>query len=419
VNDKEILTDDANNTPEVSAAVDETPPKTASEQDNQSTPNTEIASDNESIAEAKPKPKRKYTRKTAAKQNKPKTQTETEAADTEENLPCKEDSLEIKKDEAIIPTKEDAPITDEGQDNAESLEIAEDAPVLDLYVEEEFKFIPDLTSPIFEEFLDAENESENQNTEDADEEEEEQRILPPDELFADRRPITEESQESAPSPEQAYEEETADVSIDDDGQYRFAELDKEDEEETPPIATEPEAEKYDPKKPRRIDGRFDILELFVFTLLAVMIITSFFFRHSVVVGVSMEQTLYEGDHLIISDLFYKPKQGDIIVCEDYTTAERNPIVKRVIAVEGDFVEIKQEGVFVNGKLLEEDYVYIDTSNYNYSNLTLKVPEGELFVMGDHRNKSTDSRLLGTISEDSVLGRVLIRFYPFAKFGTVK
>ena len=173
---------------------------------------------------------------------------------------------------------------------------------------------------------------------------------------------------------------------------------------------------------RFIDSLFDFIELFIFSLAAVFIITTFFLRHSVVDGTSMERTLYDGEHIIISDLFYKPKRGDIIVCEDYSTDLPIPIVKRVIALAGDRVEIDTYGnVKINGELLDEtDYVYIDpNSSFTYDPYDQVVPEGEIFVMGDHRNVSSDSRAIGTIKEDSILGKVLFRFYPFDKFGAVE
>lgn len=254
-----------------------------------------------------------------------------------------------------------------------------------------------------------------------------ERILPPDELFSVRSlPETESETEifedTAVEDEENELEEYEDdgdelENIGEDGQYTLGELELQSEISDKYFAEE-EMPEYDPKKPRKIDGRFDLVELFVFTLLAVMIVTTFFFRHSVVDGSSMENTLHGGEHLIISDLFYTPKRGDIIVCEDYTTKIPKPIVKRVIAVEGDRIVITANGtVYINEALLEEDYVFID-GYYEQMPIDIVVPEGEIFVMGDHRNVSADSREIGTVSVDSVLGKVLLRFYPFDKFGTV-
>lgn len=201
------------------------------------------------------------------------------------------------------------------------------------------------------------------------------------------------------------------------------------------------------KKARTVDSVFDFIELFVFTLAAVLIITSFFFRHSIVDGPSMMGTLQDGETLIISDFMYTPKAGDIIVCEDYTTALKKPIVKRVIATEGQTIRITKDAIYIDcdpfapgAEPLDEPYAYISDSRYSYFNpiggtapmpamtrvdtvrgtyYELTVPEGEVFVMGDHRNNSTDSRTIGTVSEDSVLGRVLFRVYPFSEFGKVE
>lgn len=201
------------------------------------------------------------------------------------------------------------------------------------------------------------------------------------------------------------------------------------------------------KKTRTIDSVFDFIELFVFTLAAVLIITSFFFRHSIVDGPSMMGTLQDGETLIISDFLYTPKVGDIIVCEDYTTTLKKPIVKRVIATEGQTIRITRDAVYIDcdpfdpgSDPLDEPYVYISDSRYSYFNpiggtapmpamtrvdtedgtyYELTVPEGEIFVMGDHRNNSTDSRTIGTVSVDSVLGRVIVRVYPFSAFGKVE
>ena len=185
-----------------------------------------------------------------------------------------------------------------------------------------------------------------------------------------------------------------------------------------------DGEKIKPEKPSeppktRVQKIFDITELFVLTLAAVLFLLSFVFRHSIVDGDSMNRTLFDGEHLIISDLFYTPDYGDIIVFEDYSTNLRKPLIKRVIALGGDEVRIDGNSVYVNGELLEEDYVYMQFNNYGGTNLTLTVPEGELFVMGDNRCNSTDSRMFGTIKESTVLGKVILRFSPIQAFGTVK
>ncbi len=188
-----------------------------------------------------------------------------------------------------------------------------------------------------------------------------------------------------------------------------------------PVPTE-QAKKDAPKekepKPRGVDSRFDLAELFIFSLVAVLLISAFIFRHTVVEGGSMENTLHDGENLIISDLFYTPKTGDIVVCEDYHTPFRKPLIKRVIATGGQTVMILPTGVYVDGFLLEEEYVHTE-AGYRYTPMAeFTVPEGMIFVMGDHRDNSTDSRSFGCVSEESVLGRVLLRYYPFSRFGTV-
>ncbi|MBQ1261145.1 MAG: signal peptidase I, partial [Clostridia bacterium] len=217
-----------------------------------------------------------------------------------------------------------------------------------------------------------------------------------------------------------------------------------DEDDEPTSVKAAESDNAKAEKIRPIDNRFDFLELFVFTLVAVLVLTSFIFRHSIVDGGSMEGTLYDGEHLIISDLFYTPRRGDIIVFEDYSKGEydknlKAPLVKRVIAVGGDTVRVTVSGeVYINGELLVEEYTKYEPGakhlfpyfsenapDFTYyphptapEYIECTVPEGELFVMGDHRDGSTDSRVFGTVKEEAVLGKVILRFYPFSEFGKV-
>ena len=181
--------------------------------------------------------------------------------------------------------------------------------------------------------------------------------------------------------------------------------------------------KYDPDNPRLIDSIFDFVELFVLTLVAVMILTTFLFKHSVVEGSSMYSTLEDGDHLIITDTFYTPKRGDIVVFEDYSTYLKKAVVKRVIGLPGETVEVSigADGVYVvrvNGEILEEDYDYTDRSLSPPPIGKWEIGEGEVFVMGDNRYNSTDSRDIGPIDIDTILGKVILRFYPLNKFGGV-
>ena len=182
---------------------------------------------------------------------------------------------------------------------------------------------------------------------------------------------------------------------------------------------------YDPEKPRVIDWIFDLVEMFVFVLLTVMILTSFVFKHSVVEGDSMLNTLHDGEHLIISDLFYTPERGDIVVFEDYSTALKKAVVKRVIGLPGETIEVKINAngdyeVYIDGVFYAEDYAYNELEFSTPAIGVWTVGEGEIFVMGDNRYNSTDSRdsRVGTVKIETVLGKVLFRFYPFDKFGGV-
>ena len=172
---------------------------------------------------------------------------------------------------------------------------------------------------------------------------------------------------------------------------------------------------------------FDWVELLAIATAAVIILFTFFLRVAVVVGPSMEDTLIANDVILLSNLFYEPEQGDIIVFQSKLLDEYEPIVKRVIATENQTVSIDYETwtVTVDGVELKEDYVKrelkIMKPYSNYLEFPYTVPEGKIFVMGDNRNSSMDSRdrQIGCVDKRFVLGKLLYRMYPFSKIGEVQ
>lgn len=184
------------------------------------------------------------------------------------------------------------------------------------------------------------------------------------------------------------------------------------------------------EKSSPIKDMLDYIEIFVIAICVVIAIFSFGFRLCTVSGPSMEQTLYHGEQLLVTDFCYTPKAGDIVVFHHLGDHLQEPVVKRVIAVEGETVSIRYTkdsmqvsvtDVEGNERTLEEAYMYYDLSRIPFRpDQTYVVGEGELFVMGDNRNHSTDSRSaeIGMVDTRSVLGKVVFRLTPLHRFGTI-
>ena len=200
-------------------------------------------------------------------------------------------------------------------------------------------------------------------------------------------------------------------------------LSEDDAAETAPAELPPE-DRLPPEEKKSFDLRrelFDWSEALVTALIVIVVLFAFFVRSIGVSGDSMIHTLHNGDGLIVSNLFYEPKAGDIVVMTKKTFM-KDSFVKRIIATEGQTVDMNfQTGeLFIDGVLQDEPYLREAMWKSDDFEGPVTVPEGCIFVMGDNRNGSTDSRnsAVGMVDERYIVGRVLFRIWPLADFGTL-
>ncbi len=168
------------------------------------------------------------------------------------------------------------------------------------------------------------------------------------------------------------------------------------------------------------DQIFDWLDVIATALIAVVLIFSMVFRVATIEGSSMEETLFSNEKVVISNVGYTPKHGDVVVI--YRDTGEPPIIKRVIAVAGEKVDILDGYVYVNDKKIDEPYLTQMTSKREPgTKFPLTVESGKVFVLGDNRLVSNDSRSLdiGLVDEKNILGHAFIRIFPFNKFGGIK
>lgn len=171
---------------------------------------------------------------------------------------------------------------------------------------------------------------------------------------------------------------------------------------------------------------FDWAIAVVIAFVVALLIRQFLFTPVVVEGQSMMPTLHDRDRMILGRLSKTYSRFDIIVFQ--STPEKR-LIKRVIGLPGETVEYIDDKLYINGKLVEEPFLVSSQAELNGEKLTFdfslenlgitKIPEGHYFVMGDNRRYSQDSRVLGTISEDKILGSTNFIFWPFSRMQFVK
>lgn len=173
----------------------------------------------------------------------------------------------------------------------------------------------------------------------------------------------------------------------------------------------------------------EIVETLVLTLIIFLVIQTFVAQPYKVQQQSMEHTLEPDQYVLVDKLtprFDEYKRGDIVVFTpplDWIQDDGTPFIKRVIGLGGDTVEIRDGDVFINGTMIEEDYLYASEPGDPPQPTTVPgdehrwvIPAGELFLMGDHRSNSADSRTFGPVEDEQVIGRAWLRYWPIDVFG---
>lgn len=169
---------------------------------------------------------------------------------------------------------------------------------------------------------------------------------------------------------------------------------------------------------------FDILESIVVALAIFVVVYLFFYQPHQVKGASMEPNFHDGEYILTNKYEYRfsdPKRGDVVVFK----SPQNPdidFIKRIIGLPGDKVKILNNEYYVNGVLVDESYIADDLYTYNGAYLKegqeITVPEGQYFVSGDNRPRSSDSREWGPIQRSAIIGRSQLRYWPFDSFGII-
>ena len=151
---------------------------------------------------------------------------------------------------------------------------------------------------------------------------------------------------------------------------------------------------------------------YIIIIIVVIIIRTFIFTPVVVNGPSMMNTLHDGDDMILDKIGMKLggiKRFDIVVIQTGKTK----IIKRVIGLSGETISYKNNKLYINGKEVSDNH----SNEITYDFEEVKIPDGEYYVLGDNRTDSVDSRILGTIPKNEILGHATFIIYPFNRFGS--
>lgn len=158
---------------------------------------------------------------------------------------------------------------------------------------------------------------------------------------------------------------------------------------------------------------------YIIIILVVVLVRSFIITPVIVSGNSMKPNLNDGELLLVRKIGYNEKtikRFDIVVIKK----DKEEIIKRVIGLPGEHISHKNNKLYVNDKLVTEDYTHLDTKDFNLEEICTcsTIPEGKYLVLGDNRPISKDSRSIGLIDEKDIIGKSVFRLWPISKIGTI-
>ena len=167
-------------------------------------------------------------------------------------------------------------------------------------------------------------------------------------------------------------------------------------------------------------GKYKELLSYVVIIVVVVLIRTFIATPVIVDGDSMLPNLKDNQIMILYKLPKELKRFDIVVAEHTVEGTKESLVKRVIGLPGEDVEYKDNKLYINDEVVSEDFIIEETADFNLASLGyLEIPDGHYFVVGDNRDDSLDSRILGLIPEEDIEGKSVFSLFPFSTFGFIK